>query len=106
MAVEATGADDAVVLALAPAFVLAAGEAALTGSAFLSAVTVGATDSAGVAAGDASTVAEAFSSAEGATVDSAAGEADSSWANAIAARKVVARSEMIIFMDLWLGLVR
>ncbi len=59
-------------------------------------VAAGAVASAGFEAGVSSTVADAFSSVVG-VVDSA-GDADSSCAKVIAARKVVARKEMIIFM--------
>ena len=59
-------------------------------------VAAGAVASAGFEAGVSSIVADAFSSVVG-VVDSA-GDADSSCAKVIAARKVVARKEMIIFM--------
>jgi len=68
-----------------------AGAAAFAGSAFFSAAC------AGFAAGVSSTVADAFSSVAGA-VDSA-GEADSSWAKVIPARKTVVMNEIIIFMS-------
>ena len=77
-----------------------AGDAALAGSAFFSAVAAGSVDSIGFAAGVSSTVAEAFSSVAGA-VDSA-GEADSSCAKVIPTAKVNAKNGTRIFMECFL----
>src|SRR5256712_8262053 len=91
-AAAAVGAAGFVAVVVVASFFGAVGEVA--GSAFFSAA--GAVASAGFDAGVSSTVADAFSSVVG-VVDSA-GDADSSCAKVIVARKAVARNEMIIFM--------
>src|SRR5207253_2153453 len=102
----AVGAAGFAVVVVAASFFAAALAAAfgdVAASAFFTAA--GDAASAGWEAGVSSTVADAFSSVAGA-VDSA-GDADSSWAKVIAARKTVARNEMIIFMGFfWLALTR
>ena len=82
----------AAVEVVASFFAAAAGEVAA--SAFF--VAAGEAASAGLEAGVSSTVADAFSSIVGG-VDSG-GEAESSWAKLMAARKTVVRNGIIIFM--------
>ena len=91
-AADVVGAAGFVAVVVVGSLFRAVGEVA--GSAFFSAT--GAVASAGFEAGVSSIVADAFSSVVG--VADSAGDADSSCPKVIAARKAVARNEMIIFM--------
>src|SRR5437667_9790163 len=91
-AADVVGAAGFVAVVVVASVFRAVGEVA--GSAFFSAT--GAVASAGFGAGVSSIVADAFSSVVG-VIDSG-GDADSSCPRVIAARKAVARNEMIIFM--------